>query len=103
MNPPFHHLAKTILIWSTQVERSVALIKSLSSERGRWDSGAETFKAQMATIFGDCLLSAAFMAYGGYYDQHLRASLMATWCQHLQTVDIRFRSDLALVEVRIHT
>ncbi|THD25348.1 Dynein heavy chain 1 cytosolic [Fasciola hepatica] len=81
-----------------KVERSVALIKSLSSERGRWDSGAETFKSQMSTIFGDCLLSAAFMAYGGYYDQHLRASLMATWCQHLQTVDIRFRSDLALVE-----
>ncbi|VDP72907.1 unnamed protein product [Echinostoma caproni] len=81
-----------------KVERSVALIKSLSNERQRWDSGAETFKAQMSTIFGDCLLSAAFMAYGGYYDQHLRASLLATWCQHLQTVDIRFRSDLALVE-----
>ncbi|TGZ69850.1 hypothetical protein CRM22_003509 [Opisthorchis felineus] len=81
-----------------KVERSVALIKSLSSERSRWESGAETFKSQMSTIFGDCLLSAAFMAYGGYFDQHLRASLFATWCQHLQSVDIRFRSDLALVE-----
>ncbi|KAF8560528.1 hypothetical protein P879_02533 [Paragonimus westermani] len=81
-----------------KVERSVALIKSLSSERVRWDSGAETFKAQMATLIGDCLLSSAFMAYGGFFDQHLRASLLATWCQHLKAVDIHFRSDLALVE-----
>ncbi|KAF6780273.1 hypothetical protein AHF37_00288 [Paragonimus kellicotti] len=81
-----------------KVERSVALIKSLSSERVRWDSGAETFKAQMATLIGDCLLSSAFMAYGGFFDQHLRASLLATWCQHLKAVDIHFRNDLALVE-----
>ncbi|CAH8499822.1 unnamed protein product [Heterobilharzia americana] len=81
-----------------KVARSVALIKSLSNERGRWESGSETFKSQMSTIFGDCLLSAAFMAYGGYFDQHFRTRLFATWCQHLQSVDIRFRNDLALVE-----
>lgn len=82
-----------------KVARSVALIKSLSNERGRWDSGSETFKSQMSTIFGDCLLSAAFMAYGGYFDQHLRGRLFSSWCQHLESVDIHFRKDLALVEV----
>ncbi|CAH8838540.1 unnamed protein product [Trichobilharzia szidati] len=81
-----------------KVARSVALIKSLSNERVRWESGSETFKSQMSTIYGDCLLSAAFMAYGGYFDQHFRTRLFTTWCQHLQSVDIRFRNDLALVE-----
>ncbi|CAH8501365.1 unnamed protein product [Schistosoma guineensis] len=81
-----------------KVARSVALIKSLSNERARWESSSETFKSQMSTIFGDCLLSAAFMAYAGYFDQHFRSRLFATWCQHLQSVGIHFRNDLALVE-----
>lgn len=75
------------------------MIKSLSNERARWESSSETFKSQMSTIFGDCLLSAAFMAYAGYFDQHFRSRLFATWCQHLQSVGIHFRNDLALVEV----
>ena len=48
-----------------QVERSVALLKSLSSEKERWETGSESFKNQMATIIGDVLLSTAFMAYAG--------------------------------------
>lgn len=50
-----------------QVERSVALLNSLASEKQRWETGSETFKNQMATIIGDVLLSSAFMAYGGKY------------------------------------
>lgn len=85
----------------TKVNRSVALIDSLSSERGRWENGSETFKSQMATIIGDCLLSSAFMAYGGYFDQNLRLSLISTWAIHLKAADIQFRSDLARVEVSL--
>ncbi|VEL19721.1 unnamed protein product [Protopolystoma xenopodis] len=81
------------------VERSVALIKSLSSERTRWEMGSETFKSQMSTIIGDCLLSSAFMAYGGYFDQYMRSSLFSTWADHLRQADIQFRGDLARVEV----
>ncbi|VDN16966.1 unnamed protein product, partial [Dibothriocephalus latus] len=81
-----------------KVERSVALIKSLSSERTRWEAGSETFRSQMATIIGDCLLSSAFMAYGGYFDQSLRLSLISTWAIHLKAADIQFRQDLARVE-----
>lgn len=52
-----------------QVERSKALLGSLGDERERWDAGSETFKSQMATISGDVLLTSAFMAYAGYFDQ----------------------------------
>jgi len=51
-----------------QVERSVALLNSLGNEKQRWEAGSETFKQQMATIIGDVLLSAAFMAYAGNLD-----------------------------------
>lgn len=54
-----------------KVDRSIALLKSLVIERERWESSSETFRSQMSTIVGDVLLSAAFITYGGYFDQHV--------------------------------
>ncbi|XP_059178510.1 cytoplasmic dynein 1 heavy chain 1-like isoform X2 [Physella acuta] len=81
-----------------KVERSVALLNSLASEKQRWELGSETFKNQMATIIGDVLLSSAFMAYGGYFDQLMRHTLFSNWCEHLQNANIQFRTDLAKTE-----
>ncbi|GIX77262.1 cytoplasmic dynein 1 heavy chain 1 [Caerostris extrusa] len=78
-----------------KVDRSIALLKSLSSERKRWEATSETFKNQMATIAGDVLLSSAFLAYAGYYDQQYRNNLFNYWCTHLQQAGIMFRADLA--------
>lgn len=81
-----------------KVDRSIALLKSLVIERERWESTSETFKSQMSTIIGDTLLSAAFIAYGGYFDQHYRSNLFSTWCQHLTSANILFRADIARTE-----
>ncbi|OWF47212.1 Cytoplasmic dynein 1 heavy chain 1 [Mizuhopecten yessoensis] len=81
-----------------KVERSVALLDSLGNEKQRWEAGSETFKSQMATIIGDVLLSSAFMAYAGYFDQQMRRNLFTSWSSHLQQAHIQFRSDLARVE-----
>lgn len=82
----------------TKVGRSVALLKSLAGERTRWESGSESFKNQMSTIIGDVLLMSAFMAYAGYYDQHMRQSLFMAWCHHMQDVHIQFKQDIARIE-----
>ncbi|XP_076442165.1 cytoplasmic dynein 1 heavy chain 1-like isoform X5 [Babylonia areolata] len=81
-----------------KVERSVALLNSLGNEKQRWEAGSETFKQQMATIIGDVLLSAAFMAYAGYFDQQMRQNLFGNWCNHLHQAMIQFRPDLARTE-----
>ncbi|XP_053373809.1 cytoplasmic dynein 1 heavy chain 1-like isoform X4 [Mercenaria mercenaria] len=81
-----------------KVERSVALLDSLASEKVRWEAGSETFKNQMATIIGDVLISSAFMAYAGYFDQKMRRNLFSVWSHHLQKASIQFRSDLARTE-----
>jgi len=47
----------------------VALLKSLASEKERWEAGSEAFNQQMATIIGDVLLMSAFMAYSGNYNE----------------------------------
>ena len=76
----------------------MALLKSLSIERERWLATSETFRSQMLTIIGDVLLSAAFLAYAGYFDQQLRQSLFSNWCAHLQQAAIQYRPDLARTE-----
>ncbi|XP_034944602.1 dynein heavy chain, cytoplasmic isoform X1 [Chelonus insularis] len=81
-----------------KVDRSIALIKSLVIERERWEATSDTFRSQMSTIIGDVLLSSAFLAYAGYFDQHYRQNLFSTWCQHLQHANIQFRPDIARTE-----
>ncbi|XP_037072682.1 LOW QUALITY PROTEIN: dynein heavy chain, cytoplasmic-like [Pollicipes pollicipes] len=81
-----------------KVDRSMALLKSLSIERERWLATSETFRSQMLTIIGDVLLSAAFLAYAGYFDQQLRQSLFSNWCAHLQQAAVAYRPDLARTE-----
>ncbi|XP_073494500.1 cytoplasmic dynein 1 heavy chain 1 isoform X2 [Phyllobates terribilis] len=81
-----------------KVNRSTALLKSLSAERDRWEKTSETFKNQMSTIAGDCLLSAAFIAYAGYFDQQMRQNLFTTWSHHLQQANVQFRTDIARTE-----
>lgn len=45
----------------------------------------------MSTIAGDCLLSGAFIAYAGYFDQQMRQNLFTTWSHHLQQANIQVK------------
>lgn len=82
----------------TKVERSVKLLASLESERDRWESGSARFDEQISTLAGNVLLSAAFLAYAGCYDQQFREILWQWWSDHLEAAAIQFKPDLSLVE-----
>lgn len=82
----------------SKVDRSVTLLSSLSSEKVRWEAASQAFESQMGTIVGDVLLSAAFLAYGGYFDQQYRELLIAKWTDHLVAASIQFKQDMALTE-----
>jgi dynein heavy chain 1 len=69
-----------------KVDRSIGLLKSLAIEKERWEASSETFRTQMSTIVGDTLLSSAFLAYAGYFDQQYRHSMFTRWCSHLQVL-----------------
>ncbi|XP_078590507.1 cytoplasmic dynein 1 heavy chain 1-like isoform X1 [Branchiostoma floridae x Branchiostoma japonicum] len=88
----------SLLAVEEKVTRATDLLRSLGMERERWEAGSVSFKNQMATIVGDCLLSAAFLAYAGYFDQHMRQSLFNSWSHHLQQANVKFRHDIARVE-----
>lgn len=82
----------------TKVDRSITLLDSLGSEKGRWEAGSKTFETQMSTIAGDCLLSAAFLAYGGFFDQQYREAMWQGWASHLDQAGIKFKAELSLPE-----
>ncbi|KAF6766456.1 dynein [Ephemerocybe angulata] len=82
----------------SKVDRSMKLLESLSSERGRWESGSRTFETEMSTIVGDVLLSAAFLAYGGFFDQHYREVMWQEWSNHLTEANLKFKPELSFTE-----
>ncbi|PFH54718.1 hypothetical protein AMATHDRAFT_72478 [Amanita thiersii Skay4041] len=82
----------------SKVDRSMKLLESLSSERGRWEAGSRTFDVEMSTIVGDVLLSAAFLAYGGFFDQHYREVMWQEWSNHLAEASIKYKAELSFTE-----
>ncbi|BGP13270.1 hypothetical protein JCM10213_004960 [Rhodosporidiobolus nylandii] len=82
----------------TRVDRSITLLDSLGSERARWEAGSKTFEDQMSTVAGDVLLSAAFLAYAGYFDQGYRQAMWQGWADHLADAGIKYKAELSLSE-----
>ncbi|KAI6221986.1 Dynein heavy chain, cytoplasmic [Aphelenchoides besseyi] len=82
----------------TKVQRSIDLLQSLRAERDRWQVGCNTFSQQMETLVGDTVVSAAFLAYAGYYDQQLRERLFERWCHHLDEAAVGYRQEIARIE-----
>src|SRR3989338_4607509 len=83
----------------SKVERSSSLLQNLSHERRRWESESQNFRTQMATVVGDVLLSSAFLAYIGYFDEYFRHSvLIPKWIDKLEAHGISFKKDLSLIE-----
>jgi len=81
-----------------KVDRSMALLSNLGSERGRWAADSAAFQTQIATVVGDCLLSAAFLAYIGYFDQSTRAQLVEQWQDRLRQQHVPTKDGLNLIE-----
>eukprot|EP01029_Cantina_marsupialis_P002018 TRINITY_DN11834_c0_g1_i3.p1 TRINITY_DN11834_c0_g1~~TRINITY_DN11834_c0_g1_i3.p1 ORF type:complete len:2324 (+),score=948.09 TRINITY_DN11834_c0_g1_i3:913-6972(+) len=82
----------------SKVERSESLLASLSSESSRWEQSRLDFHKEMTTLFGDCLLSAGFLSYSGFFDYRQRKELMRKWTNHLEDVEISFRENLPLLD-----
>lgn len=79
-----------------RVERSVRLLAGLEAERARWERGRADFDEQVQTLVGDALLSAALVAYAGYFEQGVRDALWMQWETMLRDAHILFRAELSV-------
>jgi dynein heavy chain 1, cytosolic len=81
-----------------KVTRSTQLLASLSSERSRWEDSSKSFETQIATLVGDVLVAAAFLAYSGLYDQTFRKSMTNDWLHQLTLSGVQFKQPNPITE-----
>lgn len=81
-----------------KVDRSVQLIKNLSSERIRWEESSQNFNNQMSCLVGDTLFASAFLTYIGFFDHYYRGVLNSDWSDSLEMSCIKMRSDIKFIE-----
>ncbi|KAL1303469.1 hypothetical protein AAFC00_006850 [Neodothiora populina] len=82
----------------SKVDRSLKLLDSLSSERGRWEESSRSFEAQIETLVGDVFLAAASISYGGLYDQQYRKAMLEDWMFQLAASGIHHKQHNPVAE-----
>ncbi|CAE8702622.1 unnamed protein product, partial [Polarella glacialis] len=58
-------LARTAEELKVKLERAGKLVDGLAGEKVRWEASLGNFDVQQEALFGDCVISAAFMSYAG--------------------------------------
>eukprot|EP00913_Durusdinium_trenchii_P009754 g9162.t1 len=69
-------LARTAEELKVKLERAGKLVDGLAGEKVRWTESLGKFDAQQENLFGDCLVSAAFMSYAGPFGAAYRDELV---------------------------
>lgn len=88
-----------MIVVKKKVDRAESLLQSLDKEKDRWIATSNGFDMQMSTLIGDCLLSAAFLTYGGIFDHTIRKKLLTQWSfDVLSELNIPFRPEMDLIE-----
>lgn len=79
-----------------KVDRSLALIESLSSERKRWETSIGRFNIQRESLVGNCILSSLFLVYGGSMDPKERHDFLQKCKVLLEDASINFDDELSI-------
>ncbi|CBZ27076.1 putative dynein heavy chain, cytosolic [Leishmania mexicana MHOM/GT/2001/U1103] len=92
-------LKQRITAVSAKCNRAQTILRQLLDERDRWEEEVHSFDSEARTTLGDCVVSAVFLAYTGFYDEHTRERvLMPRWMACLQRATIPVRKDLSVTE-----
>lgn len=75
------------------------LIEALSSELTRWTEHAMELKMQINELGGDCIQLAAFLTYGGAFNQQYRCRLMNSWQLEVVKQNIPHRHKLDVIHL----
>eukprot|EP00463_Aulacantha_scolymantha_P005702 TRINITY_DN707_c0_g1_i2.p1 TRINITY_DN707_c0_g1~~TRINITY_DN707_c0_g1_i2.p1 ORF type:complete len:410 (-),score=99.73 TRINITY_DN707_c0_g1_i2:181-1281(-) len=81
-----------------KVTRSESLIDNLASEEKRWFMEEKELEKKLDTVVGDCLVTSAYLAYIGYFNQSYREMLKDKWILRLKDKGIRHSPDLLIAQ-----
>merc|ERR1719242_1510191 len=77
--------------------RATKLLGDLAEEKKRWSGQTESFKKQISTLDGDCLLSAGFLTYIGFYSQTYREIIIKKWKEILTANNLPYNENIDLL------
>ena len=89
-------LAFEISECQTKLERAKSLIVLLSGEKKRWADSVEELKKNSLNLIGDCLFSAAMIAYSGAFTLKYRSDLATLWKSKLDEEKILRSPEICL-------
>ncbi|ETB60571.1 dynein heavy chain-like protein [Plasmodium yoelii 17X] len=81
-----------------KIVRSINLIENLKSEKERWSETFISLEEASETFIGNCLISAAFCAYIGFFEHYERQKLKKRWGEIIKIHHIKYRYDLSFIE-----
>ncbi|CAK0888334.1 unnamed protein product [Prorocentrum cordatum] len=77
-------LATTAAELQSKLERADKLVNGLAGEKIRWQASLGNFDLQLENLFGDCVMSAAFMSYAGPFGAGYRNRMVSKeWMRFL--------------------
>lgn len=92
-------LQQSIRPVTTKCERATTILSQLLGEQSRWEASISSIHAESHTLLGDCVLSAAFLAYMGFYDERTRRTvLLPQWLEVIANCAIAVRTHLSVME-----
>ena len=92
-------LKRRIETVSAKCNRAQTILRQLLDERDRWQAEVESSDSEARTTLGDCIMSAVFLTYAGYYDEYTREQvLIPRWLKCLQRASIPVREGLSVTE-----
>ncbi|CCW61964.1 unnamed protein product [Phytomonas sp. EM1] len=77
-------LKKNISVVSAKCERANTILGQLLEERSRWEQEVSNFGREARTTLGDCIVSAAFLVYIGFFVESVRRQiLLPRWMEEV--------------------
>lgn len=79
-----------------QIKRANQIVDGLGDEKQRWLEVQNDLRASQQLLYGDILLSSAFIVFLGPFTKAYRHSAMEEWKVMMKSMNVRFSDDFQL-------
>eukprot|EP00928_Gymnodinium_smaydae_P048232 TRINITY_DN3222_c2_g2_i2.p1 TRINITY_DN3222_c2_g2~~TRINITY_DN3222_c2_g2_i2.p1 ORF type:complete len:3935 (+),score=1014.18 TRINITY_DN3222_c2_g2_i2:1731-11807(+) len=89
-------LTKAAEIMKIKLERAEKLMTGLAGEKVRWEISLGNFDSMQGNLFGDCIVSAAFMSYAGPFGSAYRNMIVEQeWITYIEELKVPYTSGMS--------
>jgi len=82
----------------SKIDRGEKLVSSLADEKANWIIKLEGYNEEESCLFGDCVMAAAFMSYGGPFPFDYRTILNKKWLEKISDEHIKISKGYQFID-----